>query len=128
MIYYRKKEELETQVSLFSAQTLSSSIQALSLLNYEPLDNFITRPLSSIDRKKFNLLILHVTISCRFALFWINNLEVIELFKFLNSLIKLSNRKTLSNKILHEAITDLNNTMIEKLKSDRIEITLSFDG
>ncbi|RHZ73615.1 hypothetical protein Glove_230g119 [Diversispora epigaea] len=112
----------------FSSQASSSSAQTLSLSNYGPLDNFITRPLSNIDRKKFNLLILRVTISCGFALSWVNNSEVIELFKFLNSLIKLSNRKTLSDKILHEAVTDLNNTMIEKLESDRIGITLSFDG
>ncbi|CAG8620831.1 9213_t:CDS:2, partial [Diversispora eburnea] len=53
--------------------------------------------------------------------------QVIELFKFLNSLIKLSDRKTLSDKILHEVVTDFNNTIIEKLKLDRIGITLSFD-
>ncbi|RHZ86047.1 hypothetical protein Glove_55g22 [Diversispora epigaea] len=98
------------QVSLFSAQASSSSTQIF------------------IDRKKFNLLILRVTISCGFALSWINNPEVIELFKFLNPLIKLPDRKTLSDKILHEAVTDLNNTMIEKLELDRIGITLSFDG
>ncbi|RHZ81425.1 hypothetical protein Glove_120g161 [Diversispora epigaea] len=109
-------------------QASSSSAQTLSLSNYGPLDNFITRPLFNIDKKKFNLLILRVTISCGFALSWINNPEVIELFKFLNPLIKLPNRKTLSDKILHEAVTDLNNTMIEKLESDRIGITLSFDG
>ncbi|RHZ86780.1 hypothetical protein Glove_46g127 [Diversispora epigaea] len=112
----------------FSSQASSSSAQTLSLSNYGPLDNFITRLLSNIDRKKFNLLILRVTISCGFALSWVNNPEVIELFKFLNLLIKLPNRKTLSDKILHEAVTDLNNTMIEKLESDRIGITLSFDG
>ncbi|RHZ81561.1 hypothetical protein Glove_118g2 [Diversispora epigaea] len=112
----------------FSSQASSSSAQTLSFSNYGPLDNFITRPLSNIDKKKFNLLILRVTISCGFALSWVNNPEVIELFKFLNPLIKLPNRKTLSDKILHEAVTDLNNTMIEKLESDRIGITLSFDG
>ncbi|RHZ86715.1 hypothetical protein Glove_46g111 [Diversispora epigaea] len=99
----RSASSSSAQVSLFSAQASSSSTQALSLLNYGPLDNFITRPLSSIDRKKFNLLILRVTISCGFALSWVNNPEVIELFKFLNPLIKLSDRKTLSDKILHEA-------------------------
>ncbi|CAG8622050.1 3481_t:CDS:1, partial [Diversispora eburnea] len=47
---------------------------------------------------------------------------------FLNPLVKLPNRKTLSDKILHEVVTDLNNTIIEKLKLDRIGITLPFDG
>ncbi|CAG8623083.1 1393_t:CDS:2 [Diversispora eburnea] len=84
----------------FSSQTSSSLAQTSLLSNYGPLDNFITRPLS----------------------------KVIELFKFLNLLVKLSDRKTLSDKILHEAVTDLNNTIIEKLKSDRIGITLSFDA
>ena len=41
--------------------------------------------------------------------------------------IKLPDRKTLSDKILSEAVMELNNTMIEKLKSDRIDVTLSFD-
>ena len=74
------------------------------------------------------MLLLRVTISCGFSLSWVNNKEVIELFRFLSPQVKLPDRKTLSGKILHEAVTDLNNTMIEKLKSDRIGITLSFDG
>lgn len=53
---------------------------------------------------------------------------MIELFRFLSPQVKLPDRKTLSGKILHEAVTDLNNTMIEILKSDRIGVTLSFDG
>jgi hypothetical protein len=73
-------------------------------------------------------LLLRVTISCGISLAWTNNLEVIELFRFLNPNIKLPDRKTLSNKILHEATKDLDNTMIEKLKLDRIGVTMSFDG
>jgi len=73
------------------------------------------------------LLLLRVTISCRFSLSWVNNKEVIELFRFLSPQIKLPDRKTLSDKILSEAVMELNNTMIEKLKSDRIDVTLSFD-
>ena len=72
---------------------------------------------------------MRVTISCGFSLSWVNNKEVIELFRFLSPQIQLPDRKTLSGKILHEAVIDLNNTMIEKLKSDRIGITLSLmDG
>ena len=71
---------------------------------------------------------MRVTISCGFSLSWVNNKEVIELFRFLSPQIQLPDRKTLSGKILHEAVIDLNNTMIEKLKSDRIGIILSFDG
>lgn len=67
-------------------------------------------------------------ISCEFALSWINRSKVIELFKFLNPLIKLPNRKILSDNILYKAVTDLNNTMVEKLINDRIGITLSFDS
>jgi len=111
--------------SLSSRSSLSSLPTSWS--NYGPIDNFVARPFSSSDKKKFYLLLLRVTISCDFSLSWINNKEVIELFRFLSPQIKLPDRKTLSGKILHEAVTDLNNTMIEKLKSDRIGIILSFD-
>ncbi|RHZ58763.1 hypothetical protein Glove_368g25 [Diversispora epigaea] len=116
------------QISLSSAQVSLSSVQA-SLFSAQAIHvPKIDFGFLSIDRKKFNLLILCVTISCKFALSWVNNPEVIELFKFLNLLIKLPDRKILSNKILHKAVTDFNNIMIEKLESDKIGIILSFDG
>ncbi len=113
--------------------TRSDSFSSLTSLstswsNYGPIDNFVARPLSNSDKKKFYLLLLRVTISCGFSLSWVNNKEVVELFRFLSPQIKLPDRKTLSDKILNEAVMDLNNTMIEKLKSDRVGVTLSFDG
>lgn len=72
--------------------------------------------------------LLQVTISCGFSLSWINNPEVIELFKFLNPQIKLPDRKTLSNEILDEAVKEFDIKMLEKLVLDRVGITLSFDG
>ena len=61
-------------------------------------------------------------------LLWINNPEVIELFKFLNPQIKLPDWKILSNEILDEAVKEFDIRMLEKLVLDKIEITLFFDG
>jgi len=72
--------------------------------------------------------LLQVNISCGFPLSWVNNQEVIELFKFLNSQIKLPDRKTLSTEILSDVAKDFDTIMLEKLVLDRIGITLSFDG
>lgn len=92
------------------------------------MDSFIARSLSSSDKKKFHLHLLQVTILCRFSLTWVNNPEVIELFKFLNPHIKLPDRKTLSTEILSDVVKDFDTMMLEKLVLDRIGITLSFDG
>jgi len=72
--------------------------------------------------------LLQVTISCGFPLSWLNNPEVVELFKFLNPQIKLPDRKTLSNEILDNAVKEFDIKMLERLVLDRTGITLSFDG
>jgi len=79
--------------SLSSRSSLSSLPTSWS--NYGPIDNFVARPFSSSDKKKFYLLLLRITISCGFSLSWINNKEVIEFFRFLRSQIKLQDRKTI---------------------------------
>ena len=71
---------------------------------------------------------MQITISYGFSLSWVNNLEVIELFKFLNLQIKLPDRKTLSTEILGNVVKDFDTMMLEKLILDRVGITLSFDG
>jgi len=92
------------------------------------MDSFVARSLSSTDKTKFHLHLLQVTISCGFPLSWINNPEVVELFKFLNPQIKLPDRKTLSNEILDNAVKEFDIRMLERLVLDRTGITLSFDG
>ncbi len=71
---------------------------------------------------------MQITVSCGFPLSWVNNPEVIELFKFLNPQIKLPNRKTLLTEILGDIVKDFDAMMLEKLILDRVGITLSFDG
>lgn len=92
------------------------------------MDSHVARSLSSTDKAKFHIYLLQVTISCGFPLSWLNNLEVIELFKFLNPQIKLPDQKILSNEILDNAVKEFDVRMLEKLVLDRIGITLSFDG
>ena len=118
--FYERRDSISSRSSLTSLPS-QWSING-------PMDSFIVRSLSSSDKKKFHLHLLQVTISCGFPLSWINNPEVIELFKFLNPQIKLPDRKTLSTEILSDVVKDFNTTMLEKLVLDRIGITLSFDG
>jgi len=118
--FYERRDSISSRSSLTSLPS-QWSING-------PMDSFIAQSLSSSDKKKFHLHLLQVTISCRFPLSWINNPEVIELFKFLNPQIKLPDRKTLSTEILSDVVKDFNTTMLEKLVLDRIGITLSFDG
>jgi hypothetical protein len=124
---------LDSTIQSFERRESFSSRSSLTSLpsqwsNYGPMDSFVARSLSSTDKTKFNLHLLQVTISCGFPLSWVNNPEVIELFRFLNPQIKLPDRKTLSNEILDDAVKEFDINMLEKLVLDRIGITLSFDG
>ena len=116
----------KNSISLISSHSSLTSLPSQWSTN-GPMDSFIARPLSNSDKKKFHLHLLQITISCRFPLSWINNPEVIELFKFLNPQIKLPDRKTLSTEILSD-VKDFDAMMLEKLVLDRIGVTLSFDG
>jgi len=86
--------------------TSSSSIKKVVRSSYGPLDNFIVRSLSNEDKKKFHILLIRLTVSCGWALHWVNNPEAKELFEFLNPLIKLPDRHTLGGKILNDAVSE----------------------
>jgi hypothetical protein len=116
-----RRDSISSRSSLTSLPSQWSSIHG-------PMDSFIARTLSNSDKKKFHHHLLQVTISCGFPLSWVNNPEVIELFRFLNPQIKLPNRKTLSTEILSDVVKDFDAMMLEKLVLDRVGITLSFDG
>ncbi|CAJ0833316.1 273_t:CDS:2 [Entrophospora sp. SA101] len=120
-VVYSQEEKLKI-LALGSNSTSSQSS------NYGPLDNFVARPLSKADNEVFHKLILKATISCGFPLSWVNNQETTELFKFLNPHIKLPDRKTLSTKLLNDAVKEYDNVMLEKLRLDQIGVTLMFDG
>jgi len=92
------------------------------------MDNYIVRLLSKEDLKKFNILLLRLTVSCGWALSWVNKPEAKELFNFLNPLLKLSDRHLLGGKILKKAIENSDESMENALKEDPVGITLTFDG
>jgi len=92
------------------------------------MDSFVVQSLLSTNKIKFHLHLLQVTISCKFPLFWINNLKVIELFKFFNSQIKLLDWKTLSNEILANAVKKFDTKILGNLVLNRTGITFSFNG
>ncbi|CAB4429163.1 unnamed protein product [Rhizophagus irregularis] len=81
------------------ASLASSSSHKVAVINrsscYGPMDNYIVRSLSKEDLKKFNMLLLRLTVSCGWALSWVNNPEAKELFDFLNPFLKLPDRRVL---------------------------------
>ncbi|RIA89638.1 ribonuclease H-like domain-containing protein [Glomus cerebriforme] len=96
--------------------------------SYGPMDNFIVCFLSKEDLGKFYILLIRLTVSCGWALSWVNNPEAQELFNFLNPLIKLPDRYELGGKVLTKAVEKVDNTMEIALKEDPVGITLTFDG
>jgi len=91
------------------------------------MNNYIVRPLSSEDMKKFHILLLRLTLSCGLPLHWVNNPKAEELFNFLNSFLKLPDRHVLSDRILKEAVNESDKAILKALQEDQIEITLTFD-
>ena len=96
--------------------------------SYGPLDNFIVRSLSNEDKKKFHILLVRLTVSCGWALHWVNKPEAKELFEFLNPFLKLPDRQTLGGDILNDAVSEGEKAMQIALKEDPVGVTLTFDG
>ena len=92
------------------------------------MDNFIVRSLFREDLVKFYILLLRLTVSCGWALSWVNKPEAKELFNFLNPLIKLPDRCELGGKILTKAVEKADDAMNIALKEDPVGVTLTFDG
>ncbi|PKC50506.1 hypothetical protein RhiirA1_486165, partial [Rhizophagus irregularis] len=84
------------------------------------MDNYIVRSLSKEDLKKFNMLLLRLTVSCGWALSWVNNPEAKELFDFLNPFLKLPDRRVLGGDILKQVVADADKAMETALKEDPV--------
>jgi hypothetical protein len=69
-----------------------------------------------------------ITVSCGWALSWVNKPEAKELFEFLNPFLKLPDRCVLGGDILKEAVAEADNAMEIALKEDPVGVTLTFDG
>ncbi|CAG8810430.1 16799_t:CDS:2, partial [Cetraspora pellucida] len=94
---------------------------------FGPIDNYAVRALSKENAKQFNKLLLKMTVSCEWSLFWVNNPEAKACFKFLNLLLVLSDRRKLGNQVLTEIVNETNKNMEIALKKDKICITLTYD-
>jgi hypothetical protein len=92
------------------------------------MDNYIVRSLSKEDIGKFYILLLQLTVSCGWALSWVNKPEAKQLFDFLNPFLKLPDRRLLGEKILKKAVENADEIMDNALKEDPVGVTLTFDG
>ncbi|CAG8515122.1 3158_t:CDS:2 [Scutellospora calospora] len=126
----KTKQSISPSSSYDAITTFSQSSvrKVLRSSLYEPLDHYIVRPLSHSDNEKFKILLLRLTVSCKWAFNWVNKPEAQELFEFLNPHLKLPDRRTLSGQILETAVSEHDVAMYEALREDLIGETLIFDG
>ncbi|CAG8768948.1 19581_t:CDS:2, partial [Racocetra fulgida] len=89
---------------------------------------YIGRPLNASEIPKFEHLLLRATVSAGLAFQWIENPEVKALFQFISPLLKLPDRKSLSNRILTSAVNELQELIMELASKDKIGVTITFDG
>ncbi|RIA96364.1 hypothetical protein C1645_815553 [Glomus cerebriforme] len=66
--------------------------------------------------------------ACGWTLQWVNKSEAKELFEFLNSFLKLPDRRSLDRENLKDTIFERNKTIEIALKEDQISVTFTFDG
>ncbi|CAG8584867.1 3022_t:CDS:2, partial [Dentiscutata erythropus] len=72
------------------------------------------------DKEKFEILLLRLTVSCRFAFHWVNNPEAKELFQVLNSHIKLPDHRVLT-------VSEKDKMMNEELLQDNVATDISLE-
>ncbi|RHZ72860.1 hypothetical protein Glove_236g46 [Diversispora epigaea] len=77
---------------------------------------------------KFEHLLLRITVANGFSFQWIEHPATPEFFEFLNPLLVLPKRKTLSNRILNKETSELKTLQNKKLINDEIGVVLAFDG
>ncbi len=73
------------------------------------------------------MLLLQLSVSCEWALSWVNKPEAKDLFNFLNPFLKLLDRRVLGGNILKEVVAEVNNAIEIALKEDLVGVTLTFD-
>jgi hypothetical protein len=126
--YFLISDSISSQASQVSLASSSSHKVISRSSYYGPMDNYIVRTLFKEDLQKFYMLLLWLTVSCKWALSWVNKPEAKELFDFLNLFLKLPDRRVLEGNILKQVIANSNKAMETALKEDPVSVTLTFDG
>ncbi|CAG8637389.1 4845_t:CDS:2, partial [Paraglomus occultum] len=93
-----------------------------------PIENYLVRDLNSAEYIIFEQHLLKATVSNGWAFRWIENPEVIALFKFLNPVISLPGRRALAGRILSSHSAELQRKQVVDAKKEEIGNTLAFDG
>ncbi|CAG8520778.1 2485_t:CDS:2 [Acaulospora morrowiae] len=97
--------------------------------NETTLCNWILQQsLSKSEQEHFEQLILNMTVANGWAFRWVENIESIKIFKYLQPSIKLPGHKVLSSRILDLNSKIIMNDIIKCAKSAYQEVTLTFDG
>jgi hypothetical protein len=121
--------EVSSLQSFTSTSTVSSKCHfRLIKTGNNIMENILVRTPTKKEQPIFEHLLLRVTVSNGFSLHWIENQATLDLFEFLNPNLILPGRKALSNRILKDKTNNLDTLRNEKLSSDKIGVTLAFDG
>ncbi len=103
---------------------LNNSIKA----GKNKIESSLVRKSTKKEISKFECFLLRMSVANSFLFQWIDHLITIEFFEFLSPFLILLKRKALSNCILNKETNNLNLLRDEKLKNDKIEVVLAFDG
>ncbi|CAB4422701.1 unnamed protein product [Rhizophagus irregularis] len=120
IIPQKRSYSISSQTSQVSLASSSSHKVINRSSYYGPMDNYIVRSLSKEDLQKFHMLLLRLTVSCGWALSWVNKPEAKELFDFLNPFLKLPDRRVLGGDILKQVVADSDKAMETAIKEDPV--------
>ncbi|RGB28286.1 ribonuclease H-like domain-containing protein [Rhizophagus diaphanus] len=112
IIPQKRSYSISSQTSQVSLASSSFHKVINCSLYYGPMDNYIVRSLSKEDLQKFYMLLLRLTVSCGWALSWVNKPEAKALFDFLNPFLKLSDRHVLGGDILKQVMNVKNEQLL----------------
>ncbi|CAJ0911981.1 1510_t:CDS:2, partial [Entrophospora sp. SA101] len=115
------KEEID-------ADDNNSNIKQIKKVNSGKLTNYINKATVKNKQEKFIKSIFNATISNGWAFRWVEDTNIKEAFCIANSTLKLPSRKQLSGKILSEKSKEIKDDLYKSAKSDKLGITLTFDG
>ena len=118
-----------SEVTATSHKPLSHSVrQSRNRSSRGLIENYLARDLNSAEYVIFEHHLLKATVSNGWAFRWIENPEVIALFKFLNPVISLPGRRALAGHILLSHSEELQQKQVVDAKKEEVGNTLAFDG
>ncbi|CAG8838228.1 32884_t:CDS:1, partial [Gigaspora margarita] len=96
-------------------------------LEHSKIDTYLAKPLSKMEKLKFNNHLLLMMIANGWVFQWVNKKQSREAYAHLNPNLHLPDCRTLAGKTLNMVLDNIASYVINQAKTSEYEVTVAFD-